>query len=234
MKKIFPDLLFALIFCAIACKGRDTESSSGEAVNSTETTAYEENDFLGIKQLPPAFREWFEFYSSLDSGFAIHNFKASGVLIHLDSLPNATSGTNEANYGALLAYSPDSTRFIDFLSYNQHVQQVGAVWYISPGDPDQEVKLVDKKQKRYSQLLFYGPSQAVETAAWLNNNDFILGIMSLNDSSTAWIPEIYLFNLKDSSFTNFRFTRSISVDSIVLKDKNFFEAYFKKRNFIMR
>jgi hypothetical protein len=82
--------------------------------------------------------------------------------------------------------------------------------------------------------MYYGPSQAVEAAAWVNNYDFILGIMSLNDSSTAWIPEIYLFNLKDSTFTNFRLGKTIKVDSLVLKDKNYFETFFKKRKIILR
>ncbi len=235
MKKIFPEILLVFILFAISCRNRDAEGSSGEPVRSTQTSAFEEDDILGIKPLPPNISEWMDYYASVDTAFAIHNFKASGVTIHLDSLPNAISNANEADYRPLLAYSPDSTRYIDYLSYNQLLEKdARGQWYVSAGDPDQEVRLVDKKRNLLKQLMFYGPSQAVEAAAWLNNNDFVLGIMSLNDSSTAWIPEIYLFNLKDSTFTNFRSAKYIRVDSLVLKDKNYFNAFFSKRNIIMR
>jgi hypothetical protein len=234
MKKTSGQILILFFLLIVACRSRNGEEGSGDYFSSSKTSEYEDGDILRITPLPADFREWIGFYASVDTAFAIHNFKASGVTIHFDSMPNAISKTNEAVYKPLLAYSPDSTHFIDFFSYNQFLEKDGAQWYASTGDPDQEIKLVDKSRHLDKQLMYYGPSQAVEAAAWVNNYDFILGIMSLNDSSTAWIPEIYLFNLKDSTFTNFRLGKTIKVDSLVLKDKNYFETFFKKRNIIMR
>jgi len=222
-------MTISLLLCLLSCQNKKSEGN-GEEADSTTTTNFEENDHLSLQQVPESIKEWLDFYGSIDTTFTINNFLSSGVSIHIDSLPRSIGQTDENIYKPFLAYSPDSTRYIDFLSYNQFIEKdTKGNLTVATGDPDQETKLVDKKSKSSKQLMYYGPSQAVESAAWLSNDAFLLGIMSL-DSTKQWVPEIYLFNLKDSTFTNFRLKKTLSADSLVLKDKNYMDAYFRKRN----
>ena len=88
------------------------------------------------------------------------------------------------------------------------------------GGPDQEVILADRIKYRFKQLMYNGTQQVVETADWVDNSTFILGLVNSNETGLIWIPEIFLFNLQDSTFTNFRLNHEIRSDSL-LNDADF-------------
>ncbi|MDX2048031.1 MAG: hypothetical protein SFU87_14670 [Chitinophagaceae bacterium] len=227
---LITSLLLIVLLLLLFLRRSNKEDETEDAAPS-ETMSYEEYDTLRLDQAPPGIKEWLDFYKTVDTAFVLRNFKGSGVTIHIDSLPNAISITDEKVYKPFLAYSPDSTKYIDFLSYNQFIDtnKQGRL-RIATGDPDQETSLVNKTKGEAKQLMYYGPGQAVEAAAWIDNQSFLLGIMSLDDSSRNWIPEIYLFNLDDFSFTNFRLTKNIPAEKLL--DKKYFDHYFRSRNII--
>lgn len=227
MKYIAVILTVVLIF---SCRQRDTEYSDDELVDPEKVLAYEENDTLALKKLPAGLAEWISFYSQMDTGFTLRNFKASGVSLHMGSLPAAISKGNESSFADLFVYSPDSTRYLDLLSYN-HLRENHS---LISGEPDQQVVLADKKTNRKSQLMYFGPSQLAEFAAWTGNNSFLVGITSRTESGTGLEAEIMFFHLKDSIYTNFRLNHTVSMDSLVVARQNFLEHFFVNRKFNLK
>src|SRR5688572_18891901 len=92
--------LFCFIFLSVAlvvssCRNRnDEEEYNKEKKDPTLTAAYEEYDTLALKVLPVNLHSWIEYYQQFDSGFQLVNFKASGVVLHIDSMNNASANTN--------------------------------------------------------------------------------------------------------------------------------------------
>jgi hypothetical protein len=224
MKYIVLLILFAIAF---SCRQRDTEYSDEELVNPESVLAYEENDTLALRKIPAGLADWIAFYNKLDTGFKLNRFRASGVSLHMGSMPEAISRGNESSFKDLFVYSPDSTKYIDLVSYN-HLRDNGS---IIPGEADQQVVLADARNNRKSQLMFLGPSQLVEFADWTSKNSFMLGMSSRTETGTGIITEIMFFHLKDSLYTNFRLDHTLSMDSILTEQHNFLDHYFINRQF---
>jgi hypothetical protein len=226
----FTFLYFILIVSIVSCRDTANETQWGEDRNPSLTSAYDENDTLAVSVFPSNLKAWMNFYSSIDSGFQNSNFKASGVILHIDSMYNATTASNEKDFKTILAYSPDSSRIVDFWSYMQRIESDDkGNKTITGGSPDQEVILADKKQNSFRQLMYNGTQQIVETADWIDNNSFLLGMLNTNESGTVWIPEIFLFNLQDSTFTNFRLNHEIKTDSMYLKNADFISYWLSTK-----
>lgn len=79
---------------------------------------------------------------------------------------------------------------------------------------DQEVSLGGPGPGTRKILLNNGPSVSVESADWLASDVFLLTQVTTDERQKQWSPEIYLFSLKDSTFTNFTWTRKIPQDSL--------------------
>ena len=220
-------VFFFLLVVVFSCRQRDTEYSDEELVNPESVLAYEENDTLAIRKIQAGLADWIAFYSKVDTGFKLNRFKASGVSLHMGSMPDAIVKGNENSFSDLFVYSPDSTKYIDLVSYN-HLRDNRS---IISGEADQQVVLVDTRNNKKSQLMFLGPSQLAEFADWTSNNSFMLGISSRTETGTAINAEIMFFHLKDSLYTNFRLDHSISMDSILTEQHNFLDHYFINRQF---
>jgi hypothetical protein len=216
-----------LLFTVLACRQRDTEYSDEELVNPEAMLAYEENDTLAIRKIPAGLSEWLSFYGKVDTGFKLNRFRASGVSLHIGSLSPAISKGNETSFTDLFVYSPDSTKYLDLLSYNYLRENNSLI----SGEPDQQVVLGDLKTNKKSQLMYFGPSQLAEFADWTGNNSFMIGIMSRTESGTGLNAEIMFFHLEDSIYTNFRLDHTISMDSILMAQHNFLDFYFINRQF---
>lgn len=152
---------------------------------------------------------WLEHYHKIDTGFKIANFKASGVILHYDSMKVITPLSNENEvFTKLFSYSPERDRYIDIWTYGNLIPPADLdsttkvnQYFMLDGEVDQQVVLRDKDGKR-KEVLFNGPSQFVETADWLNKDQFILTMFS--EESKKTVVEILLFDLKNEVFTNYR------------------------------
>jgi hypothetical protein len=152
---------------------------------------------------------WLDHYSNIDTGFKISNFKASGVILHYDSMRVISPLSNENEiFTKLFSYSQKHDRYIDIWTYGNLISSARLdsikkekQYFMVDGEADQQVVLGDKDGKR-KEVLFNGPSQFVETADWLNNDQFLLTMFSEEAKET--IVEIFLFDLKSEVFTNYR------------------------------
>ena len=111
-------------------------------------------------------------------------------------------------YLPFLVYSPDKTRYVDFDSYQ---------WTLIDGEPqfeaDQEVNLVDLKNKTVQRIAFRGPSAVIEDVYW--QNDSVVVLLENFDS----VPLIHKINLNNRSETTYTGTVKVKAKS----------AYFTNR-----
>jgi hypothetical protein len=228
--RIFLLLIF-ILGCFADCRQRDTEYSDDELVNPEAVMAYEEDETLVLRKIPGPLAEWLSYYGKVDSAFQLKNFRASGVTLHMDVLRDAISSENEDSVKDLFLYSPDSTQYIDLVSYNYLKEKQDGKNVLLSGDPDQQVVLADSKNKKKKQLMYNGPDQLAEFAAWTTNNSFLIGLTTRGEGGNGRKAELYFFHLKDSSFTNFLLNHPIPVDSISPFKDSFLEQYFKARQY---
>ena len=104
------------------------------------------------------------------------------------------------NYGPLLKYSADSSRFIDLDSYNISIRKNNKGERVGrPQGPDTEVNLVDVKEKMSTRLIFLGPGNNIEDAYWLDNQNLVL-ISSVDDSEAGDHVSLIKYNLPSQTF----------------------------------
>lgn len=199
--------LAMLCILAGACRQHRTPADGiGEGLR-TSPTAYAEGDTLDAIAAP-ALDAWLDHYRTADTGYRRNAFLASGINLRIDSL-EACPPPDTATLRLLtpvLAWSPDSTLAIDIWSYDHLVHRdAGGRSVLEGGGPDQMVKLLDRRSGTARQILFNGPSQVVETADWISDKAFVLGLLNIDEATGEAVPDIVLIHLADSVFTNFRY-----------------------------
>jgi hypothetical protein len=234
---LIVEIILLIILVAViiqSCGRKDTSSAEEELNMASRPGSYQENDTVSINPLPENLSVWIKYYQQFDTAFNLQNFKASGVTIHLDSLEDATTGDLSLmeNFFPLFSFSPDSSQIIDFWSYNQLIEiDKSGERFVIGGDPDQEVVWINKRNGAKKQLMYNGPQQIVETADWINDQAFMLGLINIDESNTSWSPEILLFNLTDTTFTNFRLQKNLPADKLVLSGADFTKFWLKRKNY---
>lgn len=104
-------------------------------------------------------------------------------------------------YGALLRYSPDSTKFVDLGSYNVEVtiDRNGAYKYDELG-PDTEVSLVEPSKGTRHRLMFLGPGSTVDDAGWMDNETIVLAGKQENPTGDTTRNVIWKFHIPTQTF----------------------------------
>jgi hypothetical protein len=195
--------------------------------------SYEDGGSFPANRLPEQLQEWMRFYHQQDSGFTLDKFQASGVVLHFGPLPEATGGDfkQKKPFYPLLALSPDSSLAIDGYSYNHMIETDSlGMPVILGGEADQEVSIVQTRTGVSRQIMFNGPGLTMEAAGWINPSSFLLATVETDPATSRFRPEILLFNLQDSTFTNFRCTRDFPEVPVSGPTGNFEQAWCKKRN----
>ncbi len=99
-------------------------------------------------------------------------------------------------YGSFLKYSPDSSKFIDLDSYNISIMKNKQGQFVgSSQEPDTEISMVDIRKKEKTRLLFLGPGNSVEDAAWIDNNNLVLIGYVENENASGTNAAVWQFNL---------------------------------------
>ncbi len=114
--------------------------------------------------------------------------------LHIDSLKQSQIGKYDMReaggvddskeffslYGASLAYSPDSSQFIDLYSSGITLERNGKR-IRAMADVDQGVTLCNLKTKECKGLVYFGPSAGIEEAVWTSPTQFLLAGFAHND-----------------------------------------------------
>jgi len=225
---LHPLTILVMVLLLQSCGGdRNVEPLPGR----TMPVAYAEGDTLELDPYPPNLSEWMAYYSEQFPGFVNGQFRCSGGTLHMDSLRIAESPVPGPQFRPYLSFNPDSSAYIDFLSYNTDLAQDTPMKSLAQGtgDPDQEVVLGEPATGKRWQLMYNGPGSSVEAADWLGKDEFLLALVRTDEKKGDWTPEVYLFSRKDSTFTNFTWSRSISTDSLTRMGENYIDHWFRHR-----
>jgi hypothetical protein len=123
-----------------------------------------------------------------------------------------------SSYGQFFKYAPDSSKFIDLDSYNISIRKNKEGKLIgSDQEPETEISLIDLKKKEKLRLLFMGPGNSIEDAAWIDNDNLILIGYMENDSATGTNAAIWQFNLSSKNVNLYE----LSDDSVLNKLRNY-------------
>lgn len=218
-------LLLAIVIISVtACNNRDKTEDGAPVISEKKLDGYKENDTLSLGDIPDGLKEWLTYYQRSDQQFTLGNFRHSGVSLHFDQLPDATTKEDTAVFTRYFRFSPDRTRYIDLFSYDHFIDKGVLVG----GDADQEVVLGDRAKGARKQLMFNTPGRQAEWADWLNNDSFLIGLTSMSEDGKRWGAQILLFRIKDSSYSNFDLTHTKAIDSVSFSPKNFSEVYIEK------
>lgn len=204
-------LISGLIFFSSCYDNKKSDQSS-----NVEFEKILENDTLSLKNIPQNLSTWLNFYSKKDPEFKLSNFKASGVILHmLDMKEIDTLSNSQRKFEALFEFSPNKKRYIDLWTYGQ-VDLPDSVWnsritlykQLLNGEPDQQVVLGEMGGGRF-EIMYNGPTNITEIVDWLDDDQFLISLSS--NEQGKQIVELFVFDLKQKIFTNFRLNHYLNV-----------------------
>lgn len=216
-------LIIGLFLLLAACRTSDRETDGSGIIEESRLNRIKEDDTLSLSDLPAGLDAWIRYYLRSDPGFTLGAFRNSGVRLHFGELPDANGKGDTAAFRKYLLFSPDHSRYIDMFSYDHFVDKGMMV----DGEVDQEVVLADLHTGLRKQLMFNTPGRLAEWAAWLNNNQFLIGMTTMSEDGNRMGAQILMFRISDSSYTNFDLAHTLNMDSVSFTPKNFSETYIE-------
>ena len=129
-------------------------------------------------------------------------------------------------YKPIIAYSVDSSKFIDIYSFQLKLKKKSNYYKANP-DIDQAILLCDIKTKYWKRIYFGTSSQWIEEVIWISKTKFVLvGIIKSNDDKKK--PLILLgdtnnkkiiryFNKNENTFQNGKYYLSPKLKRINIK-----------------
>lgn len=130
----------------------------------------------------------------------------------LKFIPDTTRLDDEfyKNYGKLLVYNPDSTRFIDFLSYNIIIDEdKNGNMTARSGEADQEIKVYDTKTNTGKRVFYLGTCCRVQKAFWYSADIIGLIGMASPGANQYYMPVIWFINITNGSLYTYELKKDI-------------------------
>lgn len=150
--------------------------------------------------------KWVDYYQNLEPKFSLDGFefksRETSDIIQ-GTVPSNYDKNFDSVYCNFLIYRDDRKQYIDFDSYSWSLESGEILW-----SPDQEINLVDVKNKTVQRIAFRGPSQWVENVFWQDNTTVIL-----LENNYKKQPAILKLDLKNKSIVTFMYKDTLSFDS---------------------
>jgi hypothetical protein len=80
--------------------------------------------------------------------------------------------------------------------------------------------------------MFNGPNDLAECADWIGPSALLIGVSHKNTTNDTINAEIFMFQLNDSTYTNFSLNHTVYLDSNQLLKPNFLKHFFSLHNLI--
>ncbi len=163
-------IIIALIFLNSCTDSKTTKSSSAEDA----VLLHPETKKLNLdNKSDSVLTRWVGYYEKREPGFSLADFKLTStdsLRIMVGHVLGSFDPDFEAVYEPFLIFNPDKSMYLDFDSYNWVIDGSGEPSF----SPDQEINLVDVKEKTVNRVTYRGPSQWVEDAFWENDSTITL------------------------------------------------------------
>lgn len=187
----------------------DSAKTDSTKVDSTKVDAQSKPKFNSDNH--PTFAKWVDYYLTLEA-----NVSADKFLLENSQQRSFDKGTIlatydknfESQYKPFLIYSPNKQMYIDFNS---------SYWGITPNDEgkneigfeaDQDISLINLKQKTVKKISFKGSSEQVEEVYW--KNDSIVVLLESNWDKNPSITEI---NINSGNRSAYKYVGTLPKDN---------------------
>jgi hypothetical protein len=197
-------LLLMILLLYVSCVDpnktvSDSDRKTSETKTSKERFYMEKNNHLTLSK-------WVDYYQNLEPKFSLDGFefksRETSDIIQ-GTVPSNYDKNFDSVYCNFLIYRDDRKQYIDFDSYSWSLESGEILW-----SPDQEINLVDVKNKTVQRIAFRGPSQWVENVFWQDNTTVIL-----LENNYKKQPAILKLDLKNKSIVTFMYKDTLSFDS---------------------
>lgn len=148
--------IYTILILFVSCNNSNKKESE-----NTEIVQFESNvnrQYFNLEQKSDlTFSEWVDYYQSLEPNFSLDNFefKSKDTLIVIEG---NVIGNFDSIYTDFLIYRNHKDKYVDFDSYSWSTDEKNELLF----SPDQEINVVDIKNKTVERMAFRGPSQWAE------------------------------------------------------------------------
>lgn len=193
-------ILFFTLF--ISCEQKkQTDSANTQIVEKTKLIVDSANAEFDESQ------PWFAYYQKENSDFKTNSFQlkdSSSITYQKSSIEILNQkGFNEA-YKPFLIFNESKDQYIDFDSYQWFVEPNGTAGF----EADQQIVLVDYKNKTSQQIGFFGPSYWIEDAYWKGDSAVVL-----LGNTYEKVPFILKYNFKNNTVKNYKYSDTIKFEN---------------------
>lgn len=148
---------------------------------------------------------WFAYYQKENSNFKAKSFqlKDSSAITYQESSIAILNqkGFNEI-YKPFLVFNKSKDKYIDFYSYQWFLEPNGTAGF----EADQQIVLVDYKNKSAKQIGFFGPSYWIEDAYWKGDSAVVL-----LGNTYEKVPFILKYNFEKNKVQNFQYPDTLKI-----------------------
>lgn len=162
-------LIITILLLFFSCSDQKEKEKSSTALQVPDVEL--KNETVVAKD--STLTKWVEYYRIDNPDFDEKNFElVSSSLINFSetnvTMMNA-KGFNES-YKPFFVFNKSGSQYLDFDSYHWTIAPDG----IASFEADQQVALIDLKNKTARQIAFFGPSYSIEDAYWKGDSTAVL------------------------------------------------------------
>jgi hypothetical protein len=183
-------------------------NNASPVAEETEDTV-ETTENMNVR-LQEHFPKLFAFYQQQDTSFPKAGFEG-GELERKDSLVSTTIETSQIHpYRPYLVFNHDSTKAIDFVSYNYVLVKKNSQATLQQGGPDAEVAILDFKNNSRKRILFMGSSGTILNSDWDGKEVLIAGAEDLGDDKVK--PTFWIYNTETGAMEIYNYNAPLKAD----------------------
>ena len=204
--KLIAGLLIFSLFI-FSCSDKKDESIADEPIENSDSIQYSEEPEIEKSALADVgtnstFQQWLKYFRQNGADLSMVNFNLEKnrklELMNGNIKAIFDSGFQEF-YEPFLIYNPSKTMYLDIDSYHWTLDKEGMPLF----EADQEINLVNLKEKTVNRVAFFGPSYWVDDAFWVSDSIFILLENNFDNQ-----PDIQVFNLKENIISQYSYSDS--------------------------
>jgi hypothetical protein len=199
-------LLFLPVFLFIvSCSNNASTVSEKEAPVDTVEMAKDMR-----VHLQQHFPKLFAFFQQQDTSFPGKDFE--GGELEQKDIPASTpiDTTHLQPYWSYLAFNKDSSKAIDYVSYNYVLVNKGGQTSLEQGGPDSEVAILDMKKHSRQRILYMGSSGTVLGAEWDGNEVLIAGAEDMGEEKLK--PTFWIYNTETGAMEIYNYNGLVRAD----------------------
>lgn len=195
-------LLFLMLLSILSCEQK-VKDSSAQKVNPQKVGKSDQSQAADKTDTHP----WFQYYQRANPEFNPKLFELiqTSPISYQESsviIMNA-KGFNEI-YKPFLVFNESKSKYLDFDSYQWFPEPDGSAGF----EADQQVVLVDYKNKEAKQIAFFGPSFWIEDAYWKGDS-----VAVLLGNTYEKVPFMMKYNFEKNQVQNFQYPNPLKIDT---------------------